>query len=426
MLKLPRRGQPRTLAAALKALTESRKYAADVTAAARTMQLVDHKLRSKLADVRADSITQRRELRKEIERLQDELEAMQKRLAAGDGAALGSEAEERHARELEELRADMEREAVRQAKEIRAIKAQAASTAAVCDHMSRQNAELVRERETLRTQHEALATKAGQAESAAAALRVAAAKAEAATATYRTRTETAERTVVNRDEELQQQRRKLAAAEQAQREAHFLAESESRSLRAERERRIAAEKHVEELTLNLETLTKPTHSGPVDSTHYSSAASPFDILRAENREVRIQRDAFNAEREQLTARMLKWMAPGQYLEHAAASGYDITQDPLIRIKRDEILVDSRYYDWQEANGVRRKARKFDDSQTAVEQAYAAAFAARWSIVHKKHRRMKHELEWVVVGFLLDPQSEDYLLKLSQERIERMERQMAKG
>lgn len=65
------------------------------------------------------------------------------------------------------------------------------------------------------------------------------------------------------------------------------------------------------------------------------------------------------------------MAPGQYLEHAAAAGYDLTKAPLIRPKREETLVESRLAAWQQANKKSHRARRFDPGQTVDEQAYAA-------------------------------------------------------
>ena len=79
--KHPGNEQPKTLAAALLALAEARKHAAGLEAAARAMQLADHHLRSKLAELRADAITSRRELMKELESLQDELDEARERLA---------------------------------------------------------------------------------------------------------------------------------------------------------------------------------------------------------------------------------------------------------------------------------------------------------------------------------------------------------
>ena len=80
----PGRGQPKTLEAALQALAEARKHAAELDAAARAMQLVDHQLRSKLTELRAEAITCRRELMKELEALQDELDEVRRERAKAD------------------------------------------------------------------------------------------------------------------------------------------------------------------------------------------------------------------------------------------------------------------------------------------------------------------------------------------------------
>jgi hypothetical protein len=139
-------------------------------------------------------------------------------------------------------------------------------------------------------------------------------------------------------------------------------------------------------------------------------------LLAENREVRGQRDVIDAEREMLAGRLLKWMAPGQYLEHAAAAGYDITQDPLIRIKREQLLIDNDYNRFQKEHGFFEKSRKLDPNQTVVEQAYAAAFSARWGLRHQPHRTSE-DVRWLAVGFLLDERSEAYPLRLAQRGID---------
>lgn len=117
------------------------------------------------------------------------------------------------------------------------------------------------------------------------------------------------------------------------------------------------------------------------------------------------------------------MAPGQYLEHAAAAGYDLTKDPLIRLKREEVLVENRLAAWQESNKRRRRARRLDPEQTLDEQAYAAALSFRWKQVNHPHLRRKRQPRWIAVGFLLDAESERYLLLLTQERIDAMSRKM---
>lgn len=231
-----------------------------------------------------------------------------------------------------------------------------------------------------------------------------------------------QRQLALRDEDLKQHSQRFTAVERAHQEVHIVAESESRSLRAEKERRIAAEQRVEQLTLDLERLEGESQIA-LDLAAPLAHALRDDRLTAELAEVRRHRDDAIAERELLAARILKLMAPGQYLEHAAAAGYDLTRDPLIRLKREEVLVESRMAAWQEAHGKRRRARRMDPEQTLDEQAYAAALSFRWKQIDHPHLRRKNAPKWVAVGFLLDAESERYLLTLTEERIAGMQRKM---
>jgi len=238
----------------------------------------------------------------------------------------------------------------------------------------------------------------------------------------RSQVDEAQRQLALSEEDLKQHSQRFSAVERAHQEVHIVAESESRSLRAEKERRIAAERRVEQLTLDLERLAGDSQLA-LDLAAPPPRALRDDRLSAELAEVRRHRDDVIAERELLAARILKLMAPGQYLEHAAAAGYDLTRDPLIRLKREEVLVESRMAAWQEAHGKRRRARRLDPEQTLDEQAYAAALSFRWKQIDHPHLRRKHPPKWVAVGFLLDAESERYLLTLTEERIAGMQRRM---
>ena len=70
------------------------------------------------------------------------------------------------------------------------------------------------------------------------------------------------------------------------------------------------------------------------------------------------------------------------------------------------------------------ARRLDPEQTLDEQAYAAALSFRWKQINHPHLRRKRQPKWIAVGFLLDAESEKYLLTLTQERIEEMKRRVA--
>ncbi len=574
------RGQPKTLEAALQALAETRRHASELDAAARAMQLVDHQLRSKLAELRAEAIASRRELMKELEALQDELDEVRREQAKTDGseetkplreqgaalkaqvekveaeaAALRSEREQA-GKELSELRTAHEQQAAQHAEEVRQLKSQAATTTALRDHLNKQHAEATRSRDEARGQHESArhelvakeaalaraaeqlaelqaaherqaaehAAQVGELRSQAAAVtareeeraqrhaelarnraelheqlekskheaaekqaalgrleaevlalrqaqaqaaerhasEVAAAKSQVAAqaALYeeasrakaelqgrldkseaaeaetqrllnraasdlteqRDRADKAERVLAERADELKQQRLNFAAVETAHRETHLVAESDSRSLRAEKTRRIAAEQRVEQLTSELAAVA-----------HQRQAAADYDLaemlqgrhdelLAAELREVRVHRDEAIAERELLSARILKLMAPGQYLEHAATAGYDLTKDPLIQLKREDVVVEDRLGHWQERRKKTERARRFDPEQTLDEQACAAALAHRWQYVNHPHNWQKNRYpKWRIVGFLLDAETERYLLKIARRRIDRMKK-----
>lgn len=518
----PGKGRPKTLAAALRELATARQHAAELEAAAKAMQLADHHLRAKLDELRIEAIQSRRELMKELESLQDELDEARAQLAR-----LGEEQPETtmlreqvasltdrlaesedEAKELRSALAEKEKElsAVRSlqeqtskqhSEENQRFQSQVATLTTLRDHLNRQHAEMSRQRreaveQLAPTKTEAAELKAAlaeanaelaavqeryerdaathgeqfqvlQAEAAAITGRrddldrhngelarrcdeanAHAAKAQAETATVRTsleratsdlatqrqRAESAEHLAEQRDKDLRERHRDLEAVQRAHRDTHVVAASESRSLRAERERRVAAEQRVEQLLLELETLARERRLEDNEQALPSSLDRQLALLLAENREVRSHRDEIDAEREHLAARLLDWMSPGQYREHAAAADYKPERDLLVQLKREEILVEHRYFLWQKARGKPLQARELDPEQTLMEQAYAAAMSARWRLIHRMHRRLKNKsrksLKWIVIGFEIQPEGELHLHRLVRANIARIERNMRTG
>lgn len=361
-----KKGQPKTFAQALAALSDARAQVARLEATARQQQTLENQLRNHLMEVTHTLTEARSQSHKDaaaqtdvIERHEQDLKELRKE---HDQRSTQHKREldeqiQKSRREASELRNAQVRAAERAAGELRAMTAQRDELAAQRESLTRQNTELGQRRGELASQLEA-----------------------------------AERNLTQRDGELQKQRQNFAAVERAHQEVHVVAASESRSLRAEKERRIAAEQRIEQLA-------------------------------AERKEVRQHRDDAIAERELLAARILKLMAPGQYLEHAAAAGYDLTKDPLIRLKREEVLVENRLAAWQEAGKKSRRARRLDSEQTLDEQAYAAALSFRWKQINHPHLRRKQQPRWIAVGFLLDAESERYLLTLTEKRNEQMKGKM---
>lgn len=377
----PSRAQPKTFAEALHALAEARRYAAELEATAKQRERVAEERHQRISALRDAATASNLRLRTERDELKDKLGAAQRQLSEHVATSHQLTA-------LQQTYSDL---VVKQAEEasVRAVREEALSSK--YDLLSQQNAGLLQARDDLHH-----------------------------------RVMTAERTLAERDSELKGKQQHLAATERAHQEVYSVAESNSRSLQLEKERRAAAELRIEQLTYEVDRLERESQGRDYPGEQANLFCRRDDILTAELHEVRLHRDEAIAERERLSARILKLMAPGQYLEHAAVAGYDLTKDPLIRIKREEVLIEHRLAEWQESNKMRRRARRLDPEQTLDEQAYAAALSFRWKHINHPHLRMKQKPRWMAVGFLLDGDSESYLLTLSQERIEDMRKKLAAG
>jgi hypothetical protein len=189
-----------------------------------------------------------------------------------------------------------------------------------------------------------------------------------------------------------------------------------RSLAEERNRRITAERHVEQLRQELRRLIMTPPSLLGEAQRLTLLDLHHNLLSTELQEVKHHRDFAVEEQQRLAARLLQLMSPGRYLEHAAAAGYDITTDPLIKRMQESVLVEGQLAQWQRATGKRQRARAFDSKQTAVEQAYAAAIKERWKHIDHPHQSFRGTPYWLATGILLDEESERHLLKLTEDRI----------
>jgi myosin heavy subunit len=360
--RAPGQGQPKTFAAALLALAESRKYAAQLEATAKAQKSAEQKLLAEVAAQR-DELAQ---AKSSLVTAQDKLVATEQQLAQAKSSTTDEVNELRE--QITNLESKLTQADDAAAKQLPAIE------------------ELTRDRDELRN-----------------------------------RLDKADQTLAQRDKDIIHHSRQVEAAERANAEVQIVADLESRRLRAEKELRIAAEQQVKQLLVYLEQLAadgQPTMSADGLADLHGKRA---DLLAAELRAVRLHSDEIDAEREHLAARILKLMAPGKYLEHAIAAGYEVLDDPLVRLKREEIRVEHRYYMWQVAHGTAKRARKIDPEQTLDEQAYAGAIALRWRRIDRPLRNT--EPQWFVLGNILEPKHEQQLMKETQVRIKSMLKKM---
>lgn len=203
-------------------------------------------------------------------------------------------------------------------------------------------------------------------------------------------------------------------------------ESTARACQLERERREAAEATCDALRHELARMEQAQRGqGPGHESVWTVAERDHLLLR-ELASVRRHRDGMLTERQRLAERLLRLMAPGQYLAHATTAEYDPASDPLIDLKRREIRIEAELAQLQEQQHRHRRARRYDPNQTLDEQAYASALASRWRLIDRPHLRLPTLPTWRVIGHLLDADSERYLAMVGEKRIERMDATVRAG
>ena len=386
---------PKTLAEALILLAAERERAEELEAAAKRAQTAEGMLRNQLATLRDGLAEARRKLvETEAEWSKDERRAdrMEERChsleqALDEARAYGTELEEEideHRRKTEDVRFDLE------------VK---------IDRLRRESEEHRESKERVAKEHEGLNRKYEE---------------------LRSRFDESERALKSRDGELTKQRQSFTASERAHQEIHATADSTMRSLVEERNRRITAERHVEQLRQELRRLIMTPPSLLSEAQRLALLDLHQDLLATELREVKHHRDIAVEEQARLAARLLELMSPGRYLEHAAAAGYDITTDPLIKRMQESVLIEGQLAQWQRATGKRQRARAFDNQQTLVEQAYAAAIKERWKHIDHPHKSFRKTPYWLATGILLDEESERHLLKVTEDRVAVMQQKIGSG
>ena len=422
-----RRGQPKTLAEALMLLALEGTRADEAEAAAKQAQTSEGILRNQLATVRdelAEERTKSASLRAELEDFRVQLATVRDELSEErkKNATLRDELEDerrKHAEtELqcrnEESRADkmesrynslsddLERAEAYSTELEEEIERMRGHTEDVrfdlevkIDRLRRESEEHRKSKERVVKEHEGLNRKYED---------------------LRGQFDERERALKTRDGELMKQRQSFTASERAHQEIHATADSVVRSLVEERNRRITAERHVEQLRQELQRLIMNPPSLLGEAQRLTLLDLHYNLLSTELQEVKHHRDFAVEEQQRMAARLLQLMSPGRYLEHAAAAGYDITTDPLIKRMQESVLVAGQLAQWQRATGKRKRARAFDMNQSLVEQAYAASIKERWKHIDHPRQSFRGTPYWLVTGILLDEASERHLLKVTEDRI----------
>lgn len=366
LLDAPKRWRPKTRAAALAALEESRRYAARLEVTAREQEARERELRADLAKLRAGAVSDQKELTDTKEHLARTEQQKNKK-------AKESYKRKRQAERLIDRLKRTEREVSRKEKALDQARAalaalrcmheqQTTDQASQLVHAQAEVQDLSRTRDELTAKVKKLADATEQLEQRAA---------------------DAEQKLKQREDELGNERKQADEARRGQDEVQAQIDLLQRRLEAEQLRRISAEQKLEQSTQAGNSRLMATTSVPRSSLGTSS------------------------------------LQLGRYEELASVLDYDAASDRLFELMHEEVVVAAAYADWQALHGERIAARRRDMDQSLNEQAFAAAIAARWRLIDHPHVRLVTLPRWKQFGAVLDGKSEQYLLSIIQERISEM-------
>ena len=223
-------------------------------------------------------------------------------------------------------------------------------------------------------------------------------------------------------------RARLRNCQQMYQEVMALAGEQQRSLDREQSRRTELEAQLHDV-LALAVRKEPPHTQAWDDESAAHVQQRAAIVTTELAQLRRHRDLILAERERLSARLLSLLTPGQSSAHASKAGYQAATDPLIPLKRDELILLDAYAVWQSQHMRHVTARTMDPNKPLDEQALDAAIAARWALLHHpplEVRNLRQPPRWVVVGCLLNEPCERYLIGQAQRRMAEINQRMGTG
>ena len=151
-------------------------------------------------------------------------------------------------------------------------------------------------------------------------------------------------------------------------------------------------------------------------TAANAAGARANVLWAIVRRFRRDLRETEAQRDRILGRLI---AHGLSIEDSPGHGlldYGRAQTAFYSQIERELHIRDRHAVWEEANGVRGIERRIDPLRPLATQVLQTTIGLRWLFIAGPPQGFRQRPRWEVEGILLDPQSEQYLIGLSQERI----------
>ena len=221
-------------------------------------------------------------------------------------------------------------------------------------------------------------------------------------------------------------RRQLSQALAAQAELRALVE-ELQARIVTLERRCAELEQQLERALSLAAaLEPPTNGQPSAADSAARVQERASILETELEQVRRERTELAEQVDRLMKRLASVLLPDSGTTTGPSADDSAARTELFYQMRSELEVRDRHAKWESEHRPRETDRRLDPARTLDEQALTATRAVQWQLMDHAPQIFRPRPRWVVEGRLLDPASEQFLIRQSRERVAYRERNMAKG
>ena len=221
-------------------------------------------------------------------------------------------------------------------------------------------------------------------------------------------------------------RRQLSLALAAQAELRALVE-ELQARIATLERRCAELEQQLERALHLAAAREPPTSGqPWAADSAARVQERATILQTELEQVRRERTEIAEQLDRLMKRLASVLLRDSGTTTGPAADDSAARTELFYQMRSELEVRDRHAKWESEHRPRETDRRLDPARTLDEQALTATRAVQWQLMDHAPQIFRQRPRWVVEGRLLDPASEQFLIRQSRERVAYRERNMKEG
>jgi hypothetical protein len=219
-------------------------------------------------------------------------------------------------------------------------------------------------------------------------------------------------------------RRQLSQMLSANAELRALVEELQRRVAVQERRCAELEQQLRQALALAEEREPPASGQRWDAESAARVRERAAILQTELEQLCRERDEVAEQRGRLLARLAAHGLPQSDAASGHSVDYSVGHTELLSQIRSELEERDRFSQWEGQHRSRETDRRLDPTRSLDEQALVATITVRWQLMDHAPHTFRHRPRWAVEGILLDPVSEQFLIRQSRERVAYRQRIMA--